>query len=61
MFSLGKMYSEQGRYEEAVEALEKVTAAVPGSKLSSSLLAEAYRKSGQTEKALELERRLWDS
>ena len=58
MYSLGKMYSEQGFYGEAVAVLEKVVAAVPESKMSVTLLAEAYRHTGETQRAMELERQL---
>lgn len=58
-YSLGKMYSEQGLYDDAIQALEVVTAAAPDSTLTADLLAKAYRKTGQTQKALEIEKRFF--
>ena len=57
-YSLGKLHSELGIYDEAVSALEKVVAVAPGSILGTELLAKAYRETGQSHKAVELEKRL---
>ena len=57
-YGLGKLHSELGIYDEAVSALEKVIAVAPGSMLSTELLAKAYRETGQSHKAVELEKRL---
>ena len=57
LYSLGKLFSEQGLYRNAVEVLEKVVVAAPRSRVSLSLLAKAYRETGNLEKAGELERR----
>ena len=57
-YSLGKLYTEQGQYGDAVRALEGVLAAAPDSRLTTELLVKAYRETGRRDKAEELEKRL---
>ena len=56
-YSLGKVFSEMQEYKNAISVLEQVLASVPNSHLCISLLAKAYRETGNLERATELERK----
>ena len=59
-YSLGKLYSEMELFDKAIEVLEEILTVAPNSKLGATLLAEAYRHTGNLERATELEHRHHD-
>lgn len=53
-FSLGKIYVETGRYDEAVTPLSRALELNPQMSKAYQLLGEAYDKAGQRDKAIEV-------
>ncbi len=53
-FSLGRMYLEAGRFDEAITCLCRTLVLNPKVSKAYKLLGEAYEKSGQREKAVEV-------